>query len=154
MGAKQIGVIGVDFTDDHFYGPTGKHALSNQLSDINQQYRRLNEALQARGINVVNLSSESLLTSFRKGDLDDLRNSGSGLSLSTNSKAQSTVNPPLKIVSYSTSPVSGVPSILARCITAATPHQAAVSGRIRTMVTASLSRGMLSGHVRPWKPSA
>ena len=124
MGAKQIGVIGVDFTDDHFYGPTGKHALSNQLSDINQQYRRLNEALQARGINVVNLSSESLLTSFRKGDLDDLRNSGSGLSLSTNSKAQSTVNPPLKIVSYSTSPVSGVPSILARCITAATPHQA------------------------------
>ena len=26
MGAKRIGLIGVDLTDGHFFGPTGRHA--------------------------------------------------------------------------------------------------------------------------------
>jgi hypothetical protein len=66
MGATRIGLIGVDFTDHHFFAPTGMHSLSPQLSTIDQQYQRLGEAIKARGIEVFNLSSRSRLTAFPK----------------------------------------------------------------------------------------
>ncbi len=66
MGAKRIGLIGVDFTDDHFFAPTGSHPLLPHLSVIDQQYADLYAAIKARGIEVVNLSAKSRLTAFPK----------------------------------------------------------------------------------------
>ena len=78
MGAKRIGLIGVDFTDDHFFGRTGRHPLTGQLAAIDQQYQRLEAALRARGVSVVNLSGESRLTAFRKGTSAELKNPETG----------------------------------------------------------------------------
>jgi Glycosyl transferase family 2/Glycosyl transferases group 1 len=69
MGAARIGLIGVDFTDNHFFGPTGRHLLLGQLPVIDQQYKDLSEAIRARGIEVFNLSSSSRLTAFPKMSL-------------------------------------------------------------------------------------
>lgn len=66
MGAKRIGLIGVDFTNDHFFAPTGVHSLTPQLTIINDQYRRLNAAARARGVEIYNLSASSRLTAFPK----------------------------------------------------------------------------------------
>lgn len=66
LGAKRIGLIGVDFTDHHFFGRTGRHPLSRDLTTIDREYRRLGEALAGRGVEVVNLSRESRLTAFPK----------------------------------------------------------------------------------------
>ena len=66
MGARRIGVIGVDFTDNHFFAPTGRHVLTSQLSAIDEQYQCLYEAIRARGVEVFNLSSTSRLTAFPK----------------------------------------------------------------------------------------
>ena len=71
MGAKRIGLIGVDFTDHHFFAKTGTHALSRQLAKIDEQYRRLGEALRARGIEVFNLSRMSRLTAFPKLSVEE-----------------------------------------------------------------------------------
>jgi hypothetical protein len=72
MGAKRIGLIGVDFTDDHFFARTGRHPLAGQLGIIDQEYRKLAAALQAHDVSVVNLSRDSRLTAFRKGDIGKL----------------------------------------------------------------------------------
>jgi len=69
LGAKRIGVIGVDFTDHHFFAPTGRHALEPQLALIDKQYQQLYEAIIAAGIEVFNLSSTSRLTAFPKMSL-------------------------------------------------------------------------------------
>jgi hypothetical protein len=34
MGARRIGLIGVDFTDHHFFAKTGTHALTRQLTSL------------------------------------------------------------------------------------------------------------------------
>jgi hypothetical protein len=72
MGAKRIGLIGVDFTEHHFFARTGWHTLAGQFATIDQEYRNLADALQARDVRVVNLSSESRLTAFPKGDIAEL----------------------------------------------------------------------------------
>jgi ADP-heptose:LPS heptosyltransferase len=123
MGAKGIGLIGVDFTDDHFFGQTGKHLLASQLAAIDQQYQRLEQTLRARGVSVVNLSGESRLTAFRKGNIAELRGAQTGRKMRPGNGA-SVATQPLEVVSYATTPVAGVPAILARCISAATPHKA------------------------------
>lgn len=69
MGATRIGLIGVDFTDDHFFAATGRHPLAGSLKQIDEEYRRLGKALALRGIELVNLSSRSRLTSLPKQDL-------------------------------------------------------------------------------------
>src|SRR6185295_7991293 len=56
MGARRIGLIGVDLTDDHFFARTGTHALSARLQEIDAQYGRLAAALAGRGVELVNLS--------------------------------------------------------------------------------------------------
>ena len=66
MGARRIGLIGVDFTDHHFYAPTGRHALAGEVATIDREYRQLYESCAARGIEVFNLSSESRLTALPK----------------------------------------------------------------------------------------
>ena len=71
MGAKYIGLIGVDFTDHHFFAQTGTHSLSPQLSIIDQQYQQLYQAIRERGVEVYNLSARSRLTAFPKMSLID-----------------------------------------------------------------------------------
>jgi SAM-dependent methyltransferase len=133
MGAKRIGLIGVDFTEHHFFARTGAHSLTPQFQIIDEQYTRLYEAIKARGLEVFNLSRTSRLTAFPKTTLEqfaaqrrqtvELRGVNpasekviAGLSAETNSA--------LQIVSYATTPLAGVPAILACCINARTPHRA------------------------------
>ncbi|MGO1068725.1 glycosyltransferase [Lysobacter sp. CA199] len=70
MGARRIGLIGVDFTDDHFFAATGRHPLTGRLREIDAQYGKLAAALRARGIELVNLSPISRLTQLPRAALD------------------------------------------------------------------------------------
>ena len=74
MGAKCIGLIGVDFTDHHFFAKTGRHPLNGQFAKIDAEYRALGEAFSKMGIEVLNLSSQSRLTAFNKIELDKFCN--------------------------------------------------------------------------------
>ena len=69
MGARRIGLIGVDFTQNHFFGQTGQHALARELHSIDREYRRLVAAAAKDGVEVKNLSAQSKLTSIPKTDL-------------------------------------------------------------------------------------
>jgi ADP-heptose:LPS heptosyltransferase/SAM-dependent methyltransferase len=111
MGAARIGLIGVDFTEDHFFAQTGPHPLAAQLTTIDRQYAALGHALRPRGVTVVNLSAQSRLTAFPKVAVGDFL-------------ARVPTTRALDIVSYATTPVAGVPAILARCIASVTPHKA------------------------------
>jgi len=66
LGASKIGMIGVDFTDGHFYSPKdGPHNLTRKyLSSINSSYERLHRALKTRGVDFYNLSSISKIESI------------------------------------------------------------------------------------------
>ena len=70
MGAKRIGLIGVDFTDHHFFGHTGRHVLTPQLASIDAEYRALGQAFARQGIEVINLSQKSRITAFKKGTFE------------------------------------------------------------------------------------
>ncbi len=115
MGAKRIGLIGVDFTDNHFFAESGKHSLSPQFETINAQYINLAKAAESAGIEIFNLSKISRLTPFPKISIDEFAK----FSAVETKKSSS-----LKIVSYATTPIAGVPAILARCINAQTDFSA------------------------------
>lgn len=115
MGASRIGLIGVDFTADHFFARTGEHNLSWQLPAIDEEYRQLGDALRERGVEVFNLSAESRLTAFPKLSVEEF-------ALFTEQSDVSASSRPLNVVTYSTRPLAGGPSALARCIDARTPH--------------------------------
>jgi Glycosyl transferases group 1/Glycosyl transferase family 2 len=66
MGAKRVGLIGVDFTDHHFFGQTGRHPLTGEFAQIEREYKHLAESCRQMGVEVVNLSQESRLTAFPK----------------------------------------------------------------------------------------
>ena len=66
MGARRIGLIGVDFTDNHFFASTGRHPLAGEFPQIDREYNLLNESCKRLGVEVVNLSRESRLTAFPK----------------------------------------------------------------------------------------
>jgi Glycosyl transferase family 2/Glycosyl transferases group 1 len=70
MGASRIGLIGVDFTDHHFFAATGSHPLSGRLDQINREYARLRDAAAALGAELVNLSAESRITSLPRVSAD------------------------------------------------------------------------------------
>jgi glycosyltransferase involved in cell wall biosynthesis len=70
MGAKRIGLIGVDFAEHHFFGKTGTHALAHQVPKIDAEYRALRTAMEKSGIEVFNLSPQSRLTAFERLSLD------------------------------------------------------------------------------------
>ena len=71
MGCKNIGLLGVDFTPNHFFENDGEHVLikTNRLSDIDRSYGNLTEALNSRHVNLYNLNKDSLITSIPKMDL-------------------------------------------------------------------------------------
>lgn len=73
LGAKHIGLIGVDFTDGHFYAPKdGPHPVvqSNYLKKVNSAYQALRSALESKGTSLYNLSDASKIEiptlSFKK----------------------------------------------------------------------------------------
>jgi hypothetical protein len=64
MGAKRIGLIGVDFTDGHFYNPgDGAHPVIkvNYLRQVNKAYHSMIHQLKNRGVSLHNLSQSSLV---------------------------------------------------------------------------------------------
>ncbi|MCE2909327.1 MAG: hypothetical protein LW712_10845, partial [Burkholderiaceae bacterium] len=113
MGAKRIGLIGVDFTEHHFFGATGRHPLAGKLATIDREYGALAQALAVRGVELVNLSPVSRLSSLRKVGMDWL---GAGSAPAPRTALPSPARGGLRIVSYATTPVAGVPELLARCI--------------------------------------
>lgn len=119
MGARRIGLLGVDLTEHHFFGPTGRHPLAHRLAQIDLEYGRLAAALRERGIELVNLSAPSRLASLPKADLETWLGDAPG-----NTSPAAPARGGLHIVSYATTPVAGVPALLARCISHATPHTA------------------------------
>lgn len=66
MGAKRIGLIGVDFTEHHFFGSTGPHILNNTISQVNEEYSQIAKKLRNSGIEIINFSDESLLDCIKK----------------------------------------------------------------------------------------
>jgi hypothetical protein len=64
LGARKIGLIGVDFTDHHFFAATGRHALSTGFAQIDREYRALYNACSERGVQLVNLSQQSRLSAL------------------------------------------------------------------------------------------
>jgi hypothetical protein len=122
MGAARIALIGVDFTDHHFFARTGKHPLSGRLAQIDAEYRALAEALARRGVELLNLSAQSRLASLRKKTPAALAATASTKAASATPIAMPARS--LNIVSYATSPVAGVPALLADCIAHTTGHRA------------------------------
>lgn len=119
MGAKRIGLIGVDFTDDHFFQKSGRHPLASGIENINREYAALADACRRLGIEIYNLSAQSRITAFEKMPLSRFeRFSGNYEALT------GTADAALNIVSYSMTPIAGVPDILARCIASDTTHNA------------------------------
>lgn len=75
LGATKIGMIGVDFTNDHFFSKSGSHKLSKHIKNIDAEYGLLRENLEKKGVKVANLSPISQLESWPRMDLnsfDDL----------------------------------------------------------------------------------
>ena len=127
MGAKRIGLVGVDFTDHHFFAATGRHPLAARLAEIDAQYRALCAALARRGVELVNLSAASRLTSLPKIDPAAFLSGAPAIPWRGEESVPATPPPAaeprsLQVVSYATTPVAGVPPILARCISARTSH--------------------------------
>ena len=74
MGARKIGLIGVDFTEGHFYAPKdGKHSLARMgyMRDINAGYKMLRRALEKHGAKLYNLSSISAVEPLEKITLQE-----------------------------------------------------------------------------------
>jgi len=77
MGARRIGLIGVDFTDHHFHARTGRHPLSARLPRIDQEYTRLAESLAQQGVELHNLSDESRLQGLPRMAMADFASGAS-----------------------------------------------------------------------------
>jgi hypothetical protein len=73
MGAREIGLLGVDFTPNHFFADTGVHPLTTRLPNIVKEYEALAESLSREGVRLVNLSPESKLTIERSSVEDFIR---------------------------------------------------------------------------------
>lgn len=73
MGASAIGMIGVDFTEGHFYSPKdGQHSLARMgyLKDLRGGYSIIKHELEKRGVPLYNLSSISQIDTVPKITLD------------------------------------------------------------------------------------
>ena len=70
LGAKKIGIVGVDFTNDHFFSKTGTHKLSKHVVNIDNEYMQLRRELEKKGVKVANLSPISQLEAWPKMSLE------------------------------------------------------------------------------------
>lgn len=66
LGYRNIGLIGVDFTDGHFNHESGRHSLFPRLNSIDSEYMTLRLAMERNGARLVNISEQSLLKSLQK----------------------------------------------------------------------------------------
>ena len=64
MGASKIALIGVDLTQHHFFAETGDHLLTNRSEIVNEEYKKLGDALISKGVKIANLSPISKITSW------------------------------------------------------------------------------------------
>lgn len=71
LGAARIGLIGVDFGEQHFFGATGRHPLAAQLPQIEREYSALAQACRDDGVELVNLSPTSRLAALPRMALAD-----------------------------------------------------------------------------------
>ncbi|MBB5402648.1 LPS sulfotransferase NodH [Paraburkholderia sp. JPY162] len=126
MGASRIGLIGIDFAENHFFGQTGPYDGQKHLPEVQRQFGQLGTALAARGIKVFNLSARSALTGFPRLPIDALV--PNALNASTPHHAHLTRGldrrRPIRIVCYSTKLRGGLPMRLAHAITMRTQHHA------------------------------
>lgn len=72
MGCREIGLLGVDFTENHCHMQDGTHELmrANRIQEIEKDYLRLSEVLKANGCNLYNLSEISIIKSLNKMKLE------------------------------------------------------------------------------------
>lgn len=70
LGARRIGLLGVDFTPRHFFADSGVHALERWLPQIDAEYAALHAACAARGVELLNLSPVSRLQGLPRGALE------------------------------------------------------------------------------------
>ena len=68
MGAAKIGLIGVDFTENRISGKM-RHDLIGTLWRMNAEYENLAKSLHSKGIELVNLSPVSNITSLKQENL-------------------------------------------------------------------------------------
>lgn len=59
MGFRDIGMIGNDFVDNHFYKTDGRYNLSGTFGYINDTFKKLETEFRKNGCNFVNLSDVS-----------------------------------------------------------------------------------------------
>lgn len=59
LGFRDIGMLGNDFIENHFYKVDGKYNLSSDFTNINNTFKQLENDLSARGCRFVNLSNVS-----------------------------------------------------------------------------------------------
>ena len=71
LGASKIGLLGVDFTLNHFFAQSGEHTLSKKVTVINKEYDMLNQSMKAKGIEFVNLSETSRITCLTKQSISE-----------------------------------------------------------------------------------
>jgi hypothetical protein len=71
LGAKKIGMVGVDFTNNHFFSESGTHKLSKHIVNIDAEYMALRNELEKRGVKVANLSPISQLQAWPKMNLSE-----------------------------------------------------------------------------------
>lgn len=70
MGFTEIGLIGVDFTQNHYNNNDGVHKLNRRLEEVNTAYKNIYTKLQEHGVSIWNLSKESVIE-IPKMDLKD-----------------------------------------------------------------------------------
>jgi len=73
LGASKIGLVGVDFTPNHFFSKTGNHVLSRNTKLIDDEYAQLGRELSNRGIKIANLSPSSAIESWPKMSIDEFK---------------------------------------------------------------------------------
>lgn len=75
MGFTKIGLIGVDFTDNHFYAKDGPHPLSRmkKVRVVDEAYGILARELKKRGVEFYNLSPESQLKNLPKITIEEFK---------------------------------------------------------------------------------
>jgi GT2 family glycosyltransferase len=98
MGAKAIGLIGVDFTAGHFFAADGNHKLTNSLPGIDRRFYELGSALLERGVKVFNLSAESRIRAFPSLSPDEF------FELQQSGQPHSWTRPASRIYFYSCAP--------------------------------------------------
>lgn len=76
LGFKEIGLLGVDWTNNHFYAKDGEHMLvkAGLFEQIYRLYDNLRTELNKKGVKLYNLSNESRLDCLDYKDINEFTN--------------------------------------------------------------------------------